>query len=122
MAYRLAKAAEDQIDAVLLESARAHGVEAAGRYGRLILTAMAAIGDDPGLVGSVEVSRLRGVRAYPPRLSRTKVEPARRVGRPRHLIIYRMAPDGVVEILGLAHDRMVLSRAARRFVRDAGEP
>jgi hypothetical protein len=38
---------------------------------------------------------------------------------PRHLIVYRLASDGVVEILGLVHDRMVLSRAARRFVRAA---
>ena len=122
MAYRLAKAAEDQIDAVLLESARAHGVEAAGRYGLLLLAAMAALGDDPGLAGSVEVPRLRGVRAYPARLSRARVEPARRVRRPRHLIIYRVGSDGVVEILGLVRDRMVLSRAARKVARSADVP
>jgi hypothetical protein len=32
-------------------------------------------------------------------------------------LIYRVAADGVVEILGLVHDRMVLSRAARRIAR-----
>ena len=122
MAYRLAKAAEAQIDAVLLESARAHGVEAAGRYGLLILTAMEALGDDPGLVRSSEVPRLRGVRAYPTRLSRARVGPARRVGRPRHLVIFRVGSDGVVEILGLVHDRMVLSRSARRIVRGNEKP
>lgn len=121
MAYRLAKAAEHQIDAILLDSTRAHGIEAAGRYGLLILTAMAALGDDPGLAGSSEVPRLSGVRAYPTRLSRAKVGPGQRVGRPRHLVIYRVGSDGVVEVLGLVHDRMVLSRAARKIVRGIDE-
>jgi hypothetical protein len=32
------------------------------------------------------------------------------------LVVYRVGTDGVVEILGLAHDRMLLDRAARRMV------
>lgn len=119
MAYRLTRAAEEQIDAILLRSARIHGFEAAGRYGQLILVALAALGEVPDLPGSVEVPRLPGIRAYPARLSRFRVEPSRRVGAPRHLIIYGLAADGVVEILGLVHDRMLLSRAARKIVRDA---
>ncbi|MBE7213252.1 MAG: hypothetical protein INR65_19740 [Gluconacetobacter diazotrophicus] len=47
------------------------------------------------------------------------MEPALRVGAPRHLVIYREAADGVVEVLGLVHDRMVLSRAARFMLRKA---
>ena len=76
---------------------------------------MAALGDEPNMLGSVEVPRLPGIRAYPTRLSRLRVEPTRRVATP-----YRMASDGVVEILGLGHDRMVLSRAARKIVWNAG--
>ena len=117
MAYRLTRTAEDQIDALLLDSARDHGLEAAGRYGQLILTVMAALGEEPHVIGSVGVPRLPGIRAYPTRLARQRVEPTRRVASPRHLVIYRLAADGVVEILGLVHDRMVLSRAARRIVR-----
>ena len=117
MAYRLTRTAEDQIDALLLDSARDLGLEAAGRYGQLILTVMAALGEEPQMIGSAEVPRLPGIRAYPTRLARQRVEPARRVASPRHLVIYRLAADGVVEILGLVHDRMVLSRAARRIVR-----
>ena len=119
MAYRLTRAAEDQIDALLLESARSYGLEAAGRYGQLILTAMSALGDDPRMIGSVGVPRAPGVLAYPLRLIRRRMEPARRVGSPRHLIVYRLGTDQVVEIMGLVHDRMVLSRAARRIVRTA---
>lgn len=69
--------------------------------------------------GSVEVPRVAGVRAYPTRLGRRQVEAVRRVAAPRHLIIYRLAIDGVVEILGLVRDRMVLCRAARKVVRSA---
>lgn len=121
MAYRLTRTAEDQIDAILLDSARNYGLEAAGRYGRLILVVMAALGDESGVLGSVEVPRMAGVRAYPIRLGRRQVEAMRRVAAPCHLIIYRLAADGVVEILGLVHDRMVLSRAARKAVRSAEE-
>jgi toxin ParE1/3/4 len=121
LAYRLTQAAEDQLDAVLLDSARAHGLDAAGRCSLLILTAMSALGDNPRLPGSSDIPRLPGVRAYPTRVSRMRVEPGRRVGAPRHLIVYRVASDGVVEVLGVVHDRMVLSRAARRAVRNADE-
>ena len=119
MVYRLTQAAEDQFDAVLLQSARTHGLEAASRYSLLILAAMAAVGDDPRLFGSSEIPRLPGIHAYPIRLSRTKIEPARRVRAPRHLIIYRVGADGAIEVLSLVHDRMVLSRAARKAVREA---
>ena len=81
--------------------------------------ASAALERTPDLSGSIEVPWLPGVRAYPTRPSRLHVEPSRRVGAPRHLVIYRLATDGVVEVLGLVHDRMVLSRAARRMIRDA---
>ncbi|WP_203076854.1 hypothetical protein [Falsiroseomonas ponticola] len=70
------------------------------------------------MIGSAEVPRLPGVLAYPTRLARRRVDPNSRVGRPRHLIIYRVAPDGIVVILGLVHDRMVLSRAAQRMAQE----
>ncbi len=114
MAYRLTRTAEATIDRILLESARSHGVEAASRYNLLILSALHRLGEDPGLVGSIEVPRLPGIRAYPIRLNRLAIAAGRRVRAPRHLIIYRRTVEGLVEVLGLAHDRMVLSRAARK--------
>jgi toxin ParE1/3/4 len=120
LAYRLSRAAERQIGAILLESVRTHGTGAAGRYGLLLLTIMQALGDDPALPGSIEVPRLLGVRAYAARFGRRRVEAALRVREPRHLIIYRVGSDGIVEILGMAHDRMVLSRAARTAAKESG--
>lgn len=114
--YRVADAAKDQIDTILLESARAFGIEVAGRYGVMIRTALDAVGGDPEVLGSIGVPRLPGIRAFPIRLIRMRVEAGRRIGAPRHIVIYRVASDGVSEVLGLAHDRMMLSRAAQRLV------
>jgi toxin ParE1/3/4 len=114
MPYRLVGRAEDRIDAVLLESARRWGIDSAARYHRLILAAMAAVGDSPALPGSREVPKVAGVRALHLRWARRLVALEQRVGEPVHLVIYRVAPDGVVEIPSLVHDRTLLARAARR--------
>ena len=38
---------------------------------------------------------------------------------PRLLIVYRVGSDGIGAIPGVAHDRMVLSRAVRKAAREA---
>src|SRR5271157_2833045 len=114
MSYRLVGGAEDRIDAVLLESARRWGIDVAARYHRAIIAAMTAIGDRPGLPGSREVPKVAGVRTLHRRAARRLVAREHRVGEPRHLVIYRVAPDGVVEILSIVHDRMLLTREAQR--------
>lgn len=119
MAYRLSRAAEDQLEAVLLESVRVHGLEASDRYNALLLAAISAVGSNPRLLGSSDVPRVPGIRAYPARLSRARYYAASRVRAPRHVIIYRVSADDVIEVLGVVHDRMVLPRAARKAIRDA---
>lgn len=119
MPYRLAGHAEDRIDQVVLSSAQQFGIDAAVRYNKLILAALAAVGAAPDLAGSKTVPRMQGLRTFPLHLARRLVEPEDRVERPRHLVIYRLAPDGVVEILSLVHDRMDLARAARQARRAA---
>jgi toxin ParE1/3/4 len=114
--YRLLGGAEDDIDRILLRSAREWGFEAAARYDRLVRAVFSAVAEFPARPGSREVA---GVRVYPLRLGRHLVAPEHRVGRPRHLVVYRVGTDGVVEILGPAHDRMLPDRAACRMQRDA---
>jgi toxin ParE1/3/4 len=116
------RAAEDQLARILLESARRHGPEAANRYSHLLLAAMAAVGDDPGRLGASDVPRQPGIRAFAARLIRLRMEPTRRVRSPRHPIVYRAANDGIVDILGVVHDRMVLSGAARKVAGAAEAP
>lgn len=119
MSYRLVGRAGDRIDAILLESARGWGIDAAARYNRLIIAAMTVLGDRPAPPGSREVPNVAGVRVLHLRSMRRLVAREHRVGEPRHLVVYRVAPDGAVEILSLVHDRMLLARAARRAQREA---
>jgi toxin ParE1/3/4 len=119
--YRLVGHAEDRIDAILLDSARRWGIPAAARYHRLILAAAEAVGDGPDLPASQTVPRVPGLRTLHLRSVRRLLAPEDRVAEPRHLIIYRIAPDGVVEVLSVIHDRMLLPRAARRALGDADE-
>jgi toxin ParE1/3/4 len=120
MAWRFAGRAEEQIDEVVLASARKWGIEAAARYNRLIFAAIAALGEAPALPGSRPLPEFDSVRSLHLRSARHLVAREHRVGEPRHLIVYRVALDGTVEVLGLVHDRQQLSRAARRAHRDAG--
>lgn len=121
MAYRLVGHAEDRIDQVVMASARQFGLDSAVRYNKLILAGLNAIGATPDLAGSKAVSRVPGLRTFPLRLAVRFVASEDRVGRPRHLIVYRVDPDGVVEVLSLIHDRMDLTRAARRAERAASK-
>ncbi|MGI4939686.1 MAG: hypothetical protein ACRYHQ_03795 [Janthinobacterium lividum] len=102
-----------------MDSARQFGFDAAVRYNKLILAVMTAVGATPGLAGSRTLPRVPGLQTFPLRLAGRFVALVDRVGRPRHLIVYRVAPDGVVEIFSLVHDRMDLTRAARGAQRAA---
>jgi toxin ParE1/3/4 len=119
LSYRLLAGAEADIDRILLDSARAFGVEAAERYDLLMRSVFAALAAVPDRPGSQKVTTAAHVRVYPLRIARRLVAEEQRVGRPRHIVVYRVGSDGVVEIIGLAHDRMLLSRAVRRMRRAA---
>lgn len=119
MAYRLVGGSVPQVNRILIESARKFGLAAADRYHSLMLAAFAALVDRPADADRSDSFLPPGVRAYPLALARELVPPEERVGRPWHIVVYRIGPDGVAEVLGLAHDRMLLSRAARRMQRAA---
>ena len=119
MIYRLLGGAEADIDRILSRSAAEWGISAADRYHRSMLTVFAMLAGNPDRLGASIVERVPGVRVYPLRHGRRQVDRDERVGNPRHLVVYRLATDGVVEIMGLVHDRMLLPRAARRMKRDA---
>jgi len=87
---------------------------------RLNLPAVCYIGETPILAGSRPVADLSGVRSYHLRSARRLVPAGHRGGEPRHLVmIYRVAENGVVEVLSLVHDRQRLDQAARRAHREA---
>ena len=117
--YRLVGRASERIDDILLESAKRWGVDAADRYHRLLLAAMDEVGKNPDLLGSRTIPQVAGLRTYQLVLARRKVEREHRVGQPRHLLIYHVAADGIVEILSVVHDRMHVPRVALRARREA---
>lgn len=116
MAYRLTATAERQIDVSILEGAQRFGTAAAARYLQLILSVMADLGAGATPITVIAVPRLAGIQAYPLRLARRRSPPADRVGSPRHLVVFRSGTDGMVEILGLVHDRMILSLAVETLI------
>ncbi len=120
MAWRFAGRAESRIDEVVLESAQRWGIETAACYNRLIFAAIEAIGDSPAMPGSRPVPGAQNVRALHLRSAQHLVVREHRVRDPRHLMLYRVDPDNVVEILGIVHDRQLIDRAVRRAKRETG--
>jgi toxin ParE1/3/4 len=119
---RLTAAAERQLEELVQHSVSEYGFDAASRYLSLFFTAVNAIGDEPALAGSTAVPGLAGVRSYSLRGARMRTTRDHRVGNPRHVVVYRTAADGVIEILGLVHDRMMLARHARAMIARADAP
>jgi len=116
--YRLAGPAEAQIDDILAWSQDRFGERARERYAALLVTAMEDLAADPQQAG-VSWTRLGQIEVglYHIGHSPGHVEdPAGRVGGPRHIVVFRVGSDGIVDILGFIHERMLRSRALRRVV------
>lgn len=119
-AYRLPRLVEARIIALLDEGAQMFGEAARDRYAALILRAMQDVAEDPGRPGSrTDPAIDPTARYYHLRHSRDRVGmPPGRVRTPRHVLVYDLAADGVVDILGLVPDRIPLDIAMPRFVPD----
>jgi toxin ParE1/3/4 len=88
------------------------------RYEALLAQAAVDLAQDPRrpgarVVGSVLVYHLVHSRDRVP-------DPPGRVRRPRHLLVARPGTDGVLDVLGIVHERMLLGRALRGILRDVG--
>ena len=118
-AFRLSGPAEAELDGIL-DWSEAHFHEIGRmRYAALLVQAMQDLADDPQRDGVewVQTLKLR-VGVYHAWHSRNHVpDPADRVHEPRHAIVFRVADDGIADILGFIHDSMLRGRALRRIVR-----
>ncbi len=116
--YRLAAPAEARILALLDDSAAQFGTAARDRYAVLILQAMRDLAEDPHRLGvRAEPGIDPDVGFYHLRHSRNRG--AKRLGRvqkPRHVIVFRIASDGIVDILGVIPDVVPAEVAVTRFV------
>ena len=116
--YRLSRFAQAQIVEILAESEREFGTHARERYAALMIKAMEDAAADPEGLGVEHHHGLdQKVRSYHLRYSRKRVrDPPGRVGDPRHLLIFRIAEDGTIDILGVLHDKMLPRRAIRKIL------
>jgi toxin ParE1/3/4 len=110
--FRISSLAERDI-AIILEWTHEHfGEDARTRYEALLEQALIDVAADPQRAGTLarpEIARF--AMTYHLRHSRVRVKPAsERVRRPRHYLLYRSGPDGVVEIARVLHDEMDLKR------------
>jgi toxin ParE1/3/4 len=120
--YRIAGPAETAIIDILTESERSFGPIGAERYEALLRVAFGKLADGPTYPPSRSEGN-SGVRSYHLKHSRNAVDdPPGRVKNPRHAVIYEIAGDGCIDILGLIHDRQSRPRALRAILKALGRP
>ena len=110
MAFRISARARRDLDKILRYSLAEYGRDAADRYELLLTTAMREIGDQPLLTGSRPVRRRPGVYSYSISHTRLRLPREQRVRNPAHQVVYRLADDGIVEILGIVGDSYPAAR------------
>ncbi|WP_168220519.1 type II toxin-antitoxin system RelE/ParE family toxin [Azospirillum thermophilum] len=117
--FRLSAPAEAELDRILDWSEEQFHAVGRMRYAALLVQAMQDLADDPQREGVGWVRPVKHpVGVYHAWHSRDHVpDPAERVHDPRHAVVFRIAEDGVADILGFVHDHMLRGRALRRIVR-----
>lgn len=96
------------IDDIITSSVRDFGLSAALRYEGLIDAAITAIASDDADVGVRRSTETKGVCWYHLRSAKALVPPGERVGRPRHILLFRVHADAII-VLRVLHDAMDLS-------------
>lgn len=111
--FRLAKPAEEAIESILAQSEQEWGSTGRERYEALFVRAILDVAVSPRRGGSIrETGAGTGLRSYHLKHSRKRVpDPPGRVGAPRNVLIYEVAADGITDILGVVHERMLRGQA-----------
>lgn len=108
MGLRLSAEAQTDVADALDWSLANFGEDAFQRYSNLLRVSFRDLVEDPLRLGSREFDTVDElVRLYPIKFSRKRAAVGGIVvQRPRHLIAYRLAGDGKLEVLRVLHDRM----------------
>ena len=108
--FRLARPAQIDLANILATSAERWGAEGRRRYASILASAMRQVAADPEGPLTRKRSELRsGLRSFHVRHARGSAEAAP-VRRPVHVLYYRVAEPGVIEIVRVLHERMEPSR------------
>ena len=104
---RLSNLAQADIRHVLSWTGERYGTRARARYQQLVAAGLRDLLAEPLRPGSIARPELGDeVRSYHLRHSRHKSA----VGKPRHLILYRIVDRSIVEVGRVLHDAMELDR------------
>jgi toxin ParE1/3/4 len=95
---------------ILATSAERWGHEGRQRYAAVLADAMRQVAAEPGRPLTRTRPDLRsGIRSFHVRYARRSAEGGN-VRRPVHVLYYRVAEEGVIEIIRVLHERMEPSR------------
>ena len=108
--FRLARPAQIDLVNILATSAERWGAEGRQRYAAVLTAAMRQVAAEPDGPLTRKRSDLRsGIRSFHIRYARRSAEGAK-VRSPVHVLYYRVAKEGVIEIVRVLHERMDPSR------------
>jgi toxin ParE1/3/4 len=108
--FRLARPAQIDLANILSVSAGRWGAEGRQRYAAVLATAMRQVAADPdGPLTRKRLDLRSGIRSFHIRYARRSAEGAK-VRKPVHVLYYRVAEEGVIEIVRVLHERMEPSR------------
>src|SRR5688572_13125563 len=108
--FRLARPAQIDLANVLATSAERWGAEGRQRYAAVLVEAMRQVAAEPdGPLTKKRPDLRAGIRNFHVRYAPRSAEGAK-VRRPVHVLYYRVAQEGVIEIVRLLHERMDPSR------------
>lgn len=96
------------VESALRTSEENWGRDGRVRYTLLVRHALTDLAHDPGRLGARAVPERLALFGYHLRHSRNSVPGGQRVGRPRHVVYFRLDENGgAVRLLRLLHDRML---------------
>ena len=108
--FRLSLLARADLAQILAVSAERWGLEGRRRYAAVLTAAMRKVAAEPDRAATRDRAELsRGVRSFHLRHARVGYSEAR-VGRPVHVLFYRVVRPGLAEIVRVLHERMEPSR------------
>lgn len=108
--FRLARPAQIDLANILATSAERWGAGGQHRYAAILVTAMRQVAAEPESPLTKKRHELRsGLRSFHIRHARSAPATAK-IRRPVHVLYYRVAQKGVIEIVRVLHERMEPSR------------
>jgi toxin ParE1/3/4 len=109
--YVLAPAAMSDIISILEWTQQRFGMQGRFRYEALLKQAMKDIAVEPLRIGSHVCAGISiAARIYHIGGSRNRVSAIGKVRSPRHILLYRIREDGIIEIGRVLHERMDIAR------------